>query len=160
MIVVADASPLNYLILIDQANLLFSLFGEVLLPHAVHRELQHLKTPERVRQWIAKAPEWLKVRGIQTTPSEPLLILDIGEREAIQLAVEVSTDAVLMDDAEGRSVAESFGLRVSGTLGILERAGHLGMIDLRQAIAKLEQTNFRISPELREALIRRNSLAD
>jgi predicted nucleic acid-binding protein len=113
-----------------------------------------------VRQWIAKAPEWLRVRGIQTTPSAPLLILDIGEREAIQLAVEVSADAVLMDDAEGRSVAESFGLRVSGTLGILERASRLGMIDPRQAFAKLEQTNFRISPELREALIRRNSLAN
>jgi predicted nucleic acid-binding protein len=113
-----------------------------------------------VRQWIAKAPEWLRVRGIQTTPSAPLLILDVGEREAIQLAVEVSADAVLMDDAEGRSVAESFGPRVSGTLGILERASRLGMIDLRQAFAKLEQTNFRISPELREALIRRNSLAN
>jgi predicted nucleic acid-binding protein len=50
VIVVADTSPLNYLILIDQADLLPSLFGEVLLPHAVHRELQHPKTPERVRQ--------------------------------------------------------------------------------------------------------------
>ncbi len=159
MIVVADTSPLNYLILIDQADLLLSLFEEVLLPDAVHRELQHPKTPEKVRHWIAKAPEWLKVRGIQTTPSAPLLILDIGEREAIQLAVELSADAVLMDDAEGRGVAESLGLRVSGTLGILEQASRLGLIDLRQVFAKLEQTNFRISPELREALIRRNSLA-
>lgn len=160
MIVVADTSPLNYLILIDQASLLHSLFGEVLIPNAVHRELQHPKTPERVQHWIANPPEWLKVRGIQTTPSAPLLILDIGEREAIQLAVEVKADAVLMDEVEGRSVAESFGLRVSGTLGILERASRLGMIDLRQTFAKLEQTNFRVSPELRKALIRRNSLTD
>jgi predicted nucleic acid-binding protein len=49
---------------------------------------------------------------------------------------------------------------VSGTLGILEQASRLGLIDLRQTFAKLEQTNFRVSPELREALIRRNSLAD
>ena len=160
MIVVADTSPLNYLILIDQASLLNSLFGEVLIPNAVHRELQHPKTPERVQYWITNPPEWLRVRGIQTTPSAPLLIVDIGEREAIQLAVEVRADAVLMDEVEGRSVAESFGLRVSGTLGILEQASRLGLIDLRQTFAKLEQTNFRVSPELREALIRRNSLAD
>jgi predicted nucleic acid-binding protein len=37
MIVVADTSPLNYLILIDQIDLLPALFGHVLLPRVVFR---------------------------------------------------------------------------------------------------------------------------
>jgi hypothetical protein len=42
MIVVADTSPLNYLVLIDEVGLLPALFGQVLFPQAVFRELQHL----------------------------------------------------------------------------------------------------------------------
>ena len=34
MIVVADTSPLNYLVLIDEIDLLPAIFGRVLLPHA------------------------------------------------------------------------------------------------------------------------------
>ncbi len=39
MIVVADTSPLNYLLLIDEIDLLPAIFGEVLLPPAVFQEL-------------------------------------------------------------------------------------------------------------------------
>jgi predicted nucleic acid-binding protein len=51
MIVVADTSPVNYLVLIDEIELLPFLFGHVLLPRAVFQELQHSKTPEKMRQW-------------------------------------------------------------------------------------------------------------
>jgi len=81
--------------------------------------------------------------------------LDIGEREAIQLAVELHADAVLMDETEGRKLAESLRLEVRGTLGILERAAKLGLVDFRRALVKLEQTRFRISPGVREAFLRR-----
>ena len=48
MIVVADTSPLNYLILIDEIDLLPVLFGKVLLPHAVFQELKHPKTAPKI----------------------------------------------------------------------------------------------------------------
>ena len=48
MIVVADTSPLNYLILIDEIDLLPALLGKVLLPYAVFRELKHPKTAPKV----------------------------------------------------------------------------------------------------------------
>lgn len=41
MIVVADTSPLNYLIQIDSANLLAHIYGRVLIPEAVWLELNH-----------------------------------------------------------------------------------------------------------------------
>lgn len=62
MIVVSDTSPINYLILIDQIQVLPHLFGQVILPQAVVEELTHERTPEAVRQWVAALPEWAVVR--------------------------------------------------------------------------------------------------
>jgi predicted nucleic acid-binding protein len=85
-----------------------------------------------------------------------LMVLDLGEREAIQLALERGISTVLIDEAEGRRQAERLHLEVRGTLGILERGAKLGKSDLRRALSKLEQTNFRISPTVRAALLTRN----
>jgi predicted nucleic acid-binding protein len=157
MIVVADTSPVNYLVLIDEIELLPFLFGHVLLPQAVLQELQHSRTPEKVRQWIAAAPAWLEVRSAMSAPGAALMNLDSGEREAILLAVESGAGVVLMDDTDGRRIAESFHLEVRGTLGILERAARLGRLEFRAALTKLEQTRFRLTPAVRQEFLRRNS---
>lgn len=157
MIVVADTAPLNYLVLIDQAELLPLLFGKVVVPEAVFSELRHAKAPSKVREWSDQPPTWLEVRPA-TAPQSPLLMqLDVGEREAIQLALDLKVDTVLMDEAEGRQMAEMFHLEVRGTLGILERGARLGRVDFRDALNKLEQTNFRISNAVRTAFLKRNS---
>lgn len=57
MIVVSDTSPINYLVLIDRQDLLHVLFGSVLIPEAVHRELQAAGTPEPVRQFVSASPD-------------------------------------------------------------------------------------------------------
>ena len=156
MIVVADTSPLNYLLLIDEIELLPTIFGQVLLPRAVFQELQHPRASPTVRQWVAHLPAWLEVRTVTSATDRTLMGLDVGEREAIQLALELGVSTVLIDDADGRRQAERLHLEVRGTLGILERAAHLGKINLRQALSKLEQTNFRVSPAVRAALLKRN----
>ena len=156
MIVVADTSPLNYLLLIDEIDLLPAIFGQVLLPQAVFQELQHPKTSSTVRQWMTHLPAWLEVRTVASVANPALMGLDIGEREAIQLALDLDIGTVLMDDADGRQQAERLHLEVRGTLGILERAAHLAKINLRQALSKLEQTNFRMSPAVLAALLKRN----
>jgi predicted nucleic acid-binding protein len=61
MIVVSDASPLNYLVLIDAVDILPALFGRVLTPPAVWCELHRDRTPEAVRQWASQPPPWLEV---------------------------------------------------------------------------------------------------
>jgi|SRR5271165_274400 len=157
MIVVADTSPLNYLLLIDEIQLLPAIFGQVLVPQAVFQELQHPKSSPTVRQWISDLPVWLEVRSVASVPLVPALMsLDEGEREAIQLALELGISTVLIDETEGRRVAEKLHLAVRGTLGILERAAKLDKVNLRQALGKLEHTNFRISPAVRGALLKRN----
>ena len=157
MIVVADTSPLNYLVLIDEVHLLPDLFGQVTLPNAVFQELHHERTPAKVREWIVHLPEWLEVRSVISSPSQLVMRFDPGEREAIQLALEINADIVLIDESEGRQIAEQLHLEVRGTLGVLERGARLGKIDFRLALKKLEETKFRVSPAVREAFLQRNS---
>jgi predicted nucleic acid-binding protein len=54
-LVVADTSPLVYLILIDQIEILPQLFNSVILPDAVHAELCHPLAPTPVRTWAGNA---------------------------------------------------------------------------------------------------------
>ena len=68
MIVVADTTPLNYLILIEQTQLLPCLYGQVLIPPAVLIELSDPRSPNLVRQWIAQSTEWLQVRSPRFMP--------------------------------------------------------------------------------------------
>ena len=49
MIVVADTSPLNYLILLGCADVLPKLYGRVVVPLAVLVEMQHRDAPPVVR---------------------------------------------------------------------------------------------------------------
>ncbi len=64
---------------------------------------------------------------------------------------------MLIDEVDGRRQAERLHLEVRGTLGILERAAKLGRINFREALSKLQQTNFRVSPAVRTAFLKRNS---
>lgn len=90
MIVVADASPLNYLILIRAVDVLQPLYGRVLVPQTVAGELQNANTSAAVRAWIALPPAWCEIR--EDPPSDPALAsLDPGERAAIVMAMSIST---------------------------------------------------------------------
>ena len=64
--VVADTTPLNYLILIRQAEILASLFHQVLIPEAVLIELRHPKAPEAVSQWLKSSASRLETDDIQS----------------------------------------------------------------------------------------------
>jgi len=64
MIVVADTSPLNYLVLIEEVGLLPAIFGNVLVPTSVFHELQHPRTSLKVREWVANLPVWVEVRPL------------------------------------------------------------------------------------------------
>jgi predicted nucleic acid-binding protein len=82
MIVIADASPLNYLVLIGEAEILKRLYGRVLLPEAVWRELQHPETPAIVARWIARRPVWLEVQRVTIPPDAGLGLLAEDYRKA------------------------------------------------------------------------------
>ena len=82
-----------------------------------------------------------------------LEFLGFGERAAIALALETSTDALLIDERTGRREAERRHLRVVGTLAVLEEAGRRGLLDFGAALGQLGQTSFRLSPGILKALV-------
>ena len=61
MITVADTSPICYLLLIGEIELLPTLFGEVVIPNAVAEELHHPLAPAVLREWLELPPAWLQV---------------------------------------------------------------------------------------------------
>ncbi|HTV14056.1 MAG TPA: DUF3368 domain-containing protein [Acidobacteriaceae bacterium] len=156
MIVVADTSPLNYLVLIAEIQLLSTLYERVLIPEEVHRELQRLQTPPSVRSWAASLPSWCEVRAVSASTDPGLIELDPGERDAIQLALDTRIDTVLMDEMSGRREALRRHLRVTGTVAVLEKAAQRGLIDFRDVLQRLEATNFRLSPAIRAEFLGRN----
>lgn len=154
ILVVADTSPLNYLVQIDCQDLLSTLYQRILIPTAVLQELTHAQTPAVVRAWLNSGPEWLEVRKV-LLPSDPALSgLDAGEREAIQLAQEEQADLLLMDERLGVKLAQRQGLEVTGTLGVLLQAARYGLIDIDQALHRLQATDFRYTPQLLEQIKR------
>jgi predicted nucleic acid-binding protein len=154
-LVIADTGPVNYLILIEQIDLLSALFQKVILPSAVQRELDDRDAPPSVRDWIATPPAWVEVRE---TPGryfgdESLKGLDDGEQAAIALAVALNADLLLMDDRDGVVVARSKGFAVTGTLGVLSLAARRGLVDLADSFARLKRTNFRYRQEIMDELL-------
>lgn len=151
MIVISDTSCLNYLILIDEIQILHHLYKVVIIPQAVQTELTHEDTPEIVREWISNAPEWLRTAFVDAlTDFEEL---DPGEREAVTLALQLKADVLLIDDKLGREVAEKQGLKITGTLGVLLEAARANLLSLDEAFDKLKQTTFRANASFLENLL-------
>lgn len=158
-VVVADTSPLNYLVLISLIDLLPQLFGCVVIPEEVYQELQATGAPPAVSSWARDAPAWLSI--VPTQDLAPVgrfeRELDSGEAAAIRLALAITAEGaeclLLIDEAAGRAAAAGLGISNTGTLGILLSAARAGHIDLGTTLIKLQQTNFRISPALVETLL-------
>jgi predicted nucleic acid-binding protein len=152
-LVVSDTSPIHYLVLIGESELLPALYGRVLIPDSVVNELSHPRTPELVKQWIVSPPAWLAVAPPPPSAPDVMPHLDRGERDAILLALKIKADLMLLDERDGVEEATRLGLAVMGTLGILDRAAEKGLVHLPAALARLCATNFRISPVLFDGLL-------
>jgi hypothetical protein len=158
MPVVSNTSPLLNLALIGQLELIREQFGKVLIPSSVLAELrvdEALPGSHALRQAIQAG--WIHV---QPAKNRPLILslersLDLGEAEAIVLAIEVKANRLLLDERDGRQTAKSLGLPVTGILGILLRAKLENQLpSLRAAMEELQQkAGFRIASPLFEELL-------
>lgn len=154
MIVVTDTSPLNYLVIVRAESILPAIYDRVVAPPATIREMLHSAAPVAVRLWASSPPEWLEV--VVPGIIDETIQLGEGETEAISLAEEIQADALLMDDRQAIAAAVRRGHRITGTLGVLELAAQLELIELHEILARLAQTNFRCASSVIEDLRHRH----
>lgn len=76
--------------------------------------------------------------------------LDPGEAEAIALAAERAPSLLLIDESDGRRVARTIGVSLTGTLGVLLRAkAHGHVAALKPLLNELiERQHFRLHRDL------------
>lgn len=157
MIVVADASPLRYLILIEHVHV---------LPACTDRWSHHLlssrnSTKNRLRISFENGCRPSRIGCTCRDRVSPSALFErfsvAAKREAIAIAAELSADVLLMDDRAARIEARRLNLAVLGTLRVLADAAEHDFADLRVAFDHLRRTNFRASEELMHGLLARGA---
>ena len=82
-------------------------------------------------------------------------LVDEGEASAITLALEKQADLILLDETDGRELADIHNLNYIGTIGILLKAREMGLIDLgvQEILNNLKSTGFYLSKKLEKSIL-------
>jgi predicted nucleic acid-binding protein len=145
-VIISDTSCLILMDKIQELDLLKSLFGQV------------LTTPVVAEEFGGVLPDWIQVKEPQDKKNQLVLetSLDRGEASAIALAMEQDNCLLIIDEMKGRKLARQLGLIITGTLGVIVEAKLSGHIpSVRPLLDKINQTNFRLSEGLRNAILER-----
>jgi predicted nucleic acid-binding protein len=149
MIVVSDTSVITALLQVGRHGLLQDLYETVLIPEAVHRELNRSHPA---------LPGFLEVRAAANRAKVARLTadLDLGEAEAIVLALESKADLLLIDEKLGRLAALREGLAITGLMGVLVAAKRKNRISsMRELVGQIEiEAGFRVSEAVKREAFR------
>ena len=133
MVVVANSTPLIALSKIGLFELLKDYFSEILIPKEVYEEVV-IRGGKLYGAKEVSNSEWIKT-------------IEVNNRIAV--------DALLIiDDRDGRGMASSLGIMVTGTVGLLKYAAENGRIDLRNSMEELMASGFRLSKSEYDKIIR------
>jgi uncharacterized protein len=158
VIVISDTSAITNLAAIQQLHLLSQLYERVIIPEAVYRELADINPPVPGTLEV-QSVSWLEVRQVNSRITVKRLQsevrLDLGESEAIALALELSAELLLIDERRGRAEADRLGLRITGLLGILVEAKRRNLVVVVKPLmdALIATSEFRISSALYERIL-------
>ena len=154
MIVISDTTPIISLMKANRLDLLRKLYGKVLIPNAVYKELTENATFAKEAK-IIKDIDYLTVVAVENEKSVSVLRnvtgLDAGESEALIMYDEQKADLLLMDEHKGRSVAKQLNVRHIGTVGVLLLAYDKGMIqqdDVKDCLDTMLANNIRLDRKL------------
>jgi len=160
-VVVSDSSPLNYLALLSDFDLLRQLFETVIIPPEVYREVVTEGTGYPVQEAVRAAlGKWIFVADAPDPTNVQSLLrvdkLDLGEAEAIVVAEALGGGVpLLMDERRGVNCARTRGIAVIRTPMIYAEARLLGLItSVREKLDALRQVGFRLMDQHYEQILR------
>lgn len=146
--VIVNNTPLAALWSVGQLPLLHALYGEILMPQAVHQEFLDTETAQR--QKVLDASPWLRSTAL-VTPRQALVYvgLDRGEAEVLALALERNARLVILDERRGRLYAKRLGLPLTGTVGVVLAAKEAGLVPrVTPLLEELGQKGLYLGPEI------------
>jgi len=153
--VICNTSPIQYLHQLELLHILHALARQVIVPPAVVDELAEGRALG-VNLPDLTTLDWVTVRRPVSELAVPLVTdLGLGETEVLMLALESREAIVVLDDALARRVGETFGLRLTGTLGLLLDAKRAGLIPaVGPLLHQLQALRFRVAPHTRAAVLK------
>ena len=148
MKVVSNSSPLIILYKCGKLELLEQLFGQVLIPNAVHQEVIYNTKDPQQSEAISRC-DFIQVHAIPDQQFEFSHRIDRGEAEAIILASILNVGYLLLDDKRAQKEAKLHGIDFIPTFAVILKASQKGIIsDFESVITDLQQKNIYLSREL------------
>ena len=153
--VVVNSTPLLVLGNIGQLDILRSLYGKIIIPEAVYREVTEKE--DAASKAVRSASDWIEIETVRDMSEYALYHarLHAGEVETMILAQQKpAADLVVLDDNAARKTAEYLGLTVTGTIGILIKAKQNGIISqVGPLLKEIIQNGFYISDRLLSVIL-------
>lgn len=144
--IISDTSCIILLAKIEELELLHKLYGII------------ITTKEVADEFGLPLPDWFEIKEPADKNYQSIIELSVdkGEASAIALAIEYNDCLLIIDDLKGRKLAHQLGLTIIGTLGIIVDAKLAGLIpSVKPILAKIKQTNFRISEKVESLIVTR-----
>lgn len=152
--VVVNSTPLIILCGIGQLELLKKLYEEIYIPRAVYQEVTAKKDSACMQ--IENATSWIHVVEILNSDEKKMYKAKLheGEVEVMILAQEKMADLVVLDDNAAKKTAKYLGLTVTGTLGVLLKAKHEGLIqEVKPLLSEMKEKGFYISDAVEKLVL-------
>lgn len=150
--VVVNTTPLIALSHVGQLDILKKLYGEIIIPEAVYKELS-AKSESVCKKAVDRSLDWIRVDGVKNQMAKSMYKTQLhdGEVEVMILSKEIEADVVIIDDANAKKHAKYLQLPVTGTLGVLIKAKKEGYVgELKPILYQMVEKGIYVSQELIE----------
>lgn len=147
-VVISDTSTLILFQKIDEFDILRKVYNEL------------ITTPEIANEFGEILPDWIKIKSASDRRYQDFLNtqIDYGEASAIALASEFEDVLLLLDDLKARKLAKQLNFRITGVLGVINKAKQLSIINrVKPLLDKLVMTDFRIANNIIDEILRLNN---
>jgi hypothetical protein len=154
-IIISDTTALIILAKSNQLNLLTNIIDRVYVPKAVMREIQYKNDMVKILIESADFIEVQEVSNQEILSDIQATNLDLGETEAIALALEMNL-RLIIDEKSGRKIAQKKGVKIIGLLGILEanfRLEFISYMELLYILEDFKRVDYRLSSTLERAFL-------